>query len=225
MESNNRWPAGRGGEFQFPRFVYARPRSRCRRPTCGTGKLRLSLRDADSSLSGRTNLRHRIGQPVALAGPRPHAPVAARRAFEFAQIPGKIHTLLNFQPPAENRNADEVIADPYDQGETAIEDVAEKAGLAPTDFESRVVVGDDIESTILKNITSSAFVCIGVSEQQEILKILRGSPAGRVVQDGTGNVALIQSDIKTHRTVRGGIIERLSQTSEEESQPNDNPST
>ncbi|RDZ49327.1 amino acid transporter, partial [Haloferax sp. Atlit-10N] len=36
-----------------------------------------------------------VGTPVALAGPGPHSPVAARRAVDFATVDGTMPTLLN----------------------------------------------------------------------------------------------------------------------------------
>ncbi|MFC6752308.1 amino acid permease [Halorubrum tibetense] len=182
------------------------------------------IRDAPCEVTVVNLKRERIGHPVALAGPGPHAPVAARRAFEFAQIQGQIPTLVNFQPSVDDRETDEETPDPYEEGQIAIDAVAEQAGLAPDDYDSRVLVGGDLESTIISNIGSDEFVCVGVSEQQAISKILRGSLADRIVQDATGNVALIRSGIKTHRTVREGIVERLSQGPEEESQSDDDAS-
>ncbi len=169
------------------------------------------IRDAPCEVTVINRKKDAIGNPVALAGPGPHAPVAARRAFEYAQIQGSVPTLLNVQRPADDQDGDEEeTVGPRERGETAIEAVAEQAGLEPGSYEAQVIIADDIESAILKNIGSDDLVCLGVSEQQAVSKILWGSLADRVVQEATGNVALVRSEVKTHRTVREGIVERLS---------------
>ncbi len=169
------------------------------------------IRDAPCEVTVVNRKREAIGDPVALAGPGPHAPVAARRAFEYARIQGLIPTLLNIQPPADGRDVGEDGAvDPLERGEAAIEAVAERAGLEPDSYDARVIVADDIESAILDDLSGDDLVCVGVSEQQAVSRILWGSLADRVVQDATGNVALVRSQVKTHRTVREGLVEWLS---------------
>ena len=169
------------------------------------------IKDAPCEVTVINRKKDEIGNPVALAGPGPHAPVAARRAFEYAQIQGSIPTLLNVQPPTDNRDPEEgERVDPREQGERAIEAVAEQAELEPGAYETKVIVADDVESAVLKNLSSDDLVCVGVSETQAVSKILWGTLADRVVQDATGNVALVRSELRTHRTVREGIVERLS---------------
>ena len=91
-----------------------------------------------------------------------------------------------------------------------IADVAEAAGIEPDAYESRVVIADDVESAILDSIAGDDLICLGVSEKQAATKILWGSLADSVVQNATGNVALVRSEYRGHRTVREGIVERLS---------------
>jgi nucleotide-binding universal stress UspA family protein len=169
------------------------------------------IRDAPCEVTVVNLKREDIGHPLALAGAGPHAPVAARRGFEYAQLQEQIPTLLNIQQSESSRDpSDDEAVDPYERGEKAIEEVAERAGLEPGSYDSKVVVADDTESAILDTIGSDDMVCIGVSETRVLSKILRGSLADRVVQDATGNVALVRSEVRTHRTVREGIVERLS---------------
>ena len=125
-----------------------------------------------------------IGQPVALAGPGPHAPVAARRAAEFGAIADRTPVLLNVQSPNE--------ADPVSRGEEAIRWIADRAGLASDAYESRVVVADDTESAIVEAVAEYDTVCVGLSEKSDTERILFGSIAERISRADHGNVGIIR---------------------------------
>lgn len=125
-----------------------------------------------------------IGQPVALAGPGPHAPVAARRAAEFGAIADKTPVLLNVQSPNE--------ADPVSRGEEAIRWIADRAGLASDAYESRVVVADDTESAIVEAVAEYGTVCVGLSEKSDTERVLFGSIAERISRADHGNVGIIR---------------------------------
>jgi hypothetical protein len=101
-----------------------------------------------------------IGTPVTLAGPGPHAPVAAKRAAEFATVEETTPTLLNVQSPDE---ADD--ADPETRGQAAIKWVAERAALEPDEYDAEVVVSEDTESAIIDAVGKYNTVCVGLSEE------------------------------------------------------------
>ncbi|MFC6906941.1 hypothetical protein [Halalkalicoccus tibetensis] len=147
-----------------------------------------------------------IGTPVALAGPGPHAPVAARRASEFATIDGTMPTLLNVQHP-ENEDTDE--PDPVERGEEVIVEMAERAGLEPDEYESEVLVHDDIKSAILGTVDDYDTVCAGVSTQISATQILFGSLAEQIEQQTAGNVVMVRGSYETHPSIREAIAERL----------------
>ncbi len=151
-----------------------------------------------------------IGSTVALAGPGPHAPIAARRAYEYASLQGTTPTLLNVQQTAEDGAEGDDPIGPQERGQRMIEHVAETAGLEDGTYESKVIVGDDIETAILEHIDEYDTVCLGVSEKRSVSKILWGSVADRVVSRADGNVALVRGEYDIHRSVREGIVERLS---------------
>ncbi|EMA46029.1 amino acid permease [Halococcus saccharolyticus] len=142
-----------------------------------------------------------IGTPVALAGPGPHSPVAARRAVDFATVDETIPTLLNVQPP--NNDGD---ITPTERGTAAIRWVAERAGLAPDEYESEVIIARDAESAILDAVEEYDTVCVGLSEQRDISRILFGSIAERISQEATGNVGIIRG---TKRLDQSGIDDPL----------------
>jgi len=127
----------------------------------------------------------RVGQPVALAGEGPHAPVAARRAAEFATVDGTVPVLVNVQRPTGS-------ADPVERGEAVVAEVADAAGLDPEGYETEVVVADDVEAAILDAVAEYGTVCVGLSERSDLSRIALGSVAERVSEHVTGNVAVVR---------------------------------
>jgi amino acid transporter/nucleotide-binding universal stress UspA family protein len=126
-----------------------------------------------------------IGSPVALAGPGPHAPVAARRAVEFATVDDTIPTLLNVQSSTAG-------ADPIARGEEMITDIAERAGIEADEFETKVLVSDNIEGAILDAVREYDTICVGLSERDAAARIRFGTIAERISQQATGNVAIVR---------------------------------
>jgi nucleotide-binding universal stress UspA family protein len=128
-----------------------------------------------------------IGKPVALAGPGPHAPVAARRAVEFATIDGTTPTLLNVQRPEPATEPD-----PRTRGEQVIDDVASRAGLDPSEYDAEVIVDEDIEDAILDTVERYNTICVGLSERSEASRLLFGTIAERISQEATSNVGIVR---------------------------------
>jgi amino acid transporter/nucleotide-binding universal stress UspA family protein len=129
-----------------------------------------------------------IGTPVALAGSGPHAPVAARRAADFATVsdPGAI--LLNVQ---QRTGAEEI--NQVEQGRETIQSVAERGGLDAEEYESVMIVATDIESTIIEAVQEHDTVCVGLSERGDLSRAMFGSLAERISQKIAGNVAIVRS--------------------------------
>ena len=146
-----------------------------------------------------------LGSVLALAGPGPHAPVAARRAAEFARLEGTVPTLLNVQQPS-----DEEDDDPIERGEAAIESIAKQAGLEPGSYESEVLVSEDVQSAILEELDEYDTICAGVSEKSSVSKIMFGSIAEQVQQRGGENVVMVRSPYETHWSIGEAVAERLS---------------
>ncbi|CAI50910.1 transport protein (probable substrate cationic amino acids) (plasmid) [Natronomonas pharaonis DSM 2160] len=131
-----------------------------------------------------------IGTPVALAGPGPHSPVAARRAADFAAVSDTTPVLLNVQPPA-----DEDDVNPVERGHSAVRWIAQRAGLDPDEYETKVVVAEDTEATIIDAVESYDTVCVGLSEKSDISRIFFGSIAERIARQNTGNVSIVRGPI------------------------------
>ncbi len=131
-----------------------------------------------------------VGRPVALAGPGPHAPVAARRAVEFAAVSDAVPALLNVQPRAPTADGE---PSRIERGRERIESVAERAGLDPEAYESVVVVDADVESAILQTIREYDTVCVGLSEGGAAPRTTFGSLAERISRETAGNVGIVRS--------------------------------
>ncbi|WP_338728837.1 amino acid permease [Haladaptatus sp. DJG-WS-42] len=144
------------------------------------------INDADCPTSLVTLRTETIGSPVALVAPGPNAPVVARRAVEFASVEGTTPTLLNIQPP----QADE--ADAIQRGETFIEEVAERAGLEPDEYNVEVIVSDDVTAAILGALGRFDTICVGLSQRTDGAQIPFGTITQQVVEHGVGNVAMIR---------------------------------
>ena len=129
-----------------------------------------------------------IGTPVALAGPGPHAPVAARRAADFATASGSVATLLN----AQQRTGDEQ-TNHVKRGRETIQSVARQGELEDNEYESVVVVATDIESAITEAVQEYDTVCVGLSKKSDVSRAMFGSLAERISQEISGNVGIVRS--------------------------------
>ncbi len=145
-----------------------------------------------------------IGSIVALAGPGPHSPVAARRAFEFARLENKKPTLLNVQRPSSDSETD-----PEKAGRQAVKKVAREAGLEPGSYDVKVFVTDNLKPAIIEAVNKYDTVCVGMSTTSAMERILFGSLAERIGRKAKGNVIMVRGPFRMHRTIRQALAERL----------------
>ena len=127
-----------------------------------------------------------IGTPVALAGSGPHAPVAARRAVDFATVSDETAVLLNVQHPGLEQ-------DHAREGQRTIDSVARRGGLDPGEYESVVMVARDVETAVTESIREYQTVCVGMSEEDESSPSTVGSLAERIGREIQGTVAIVRS--------------------------------
>ena len=169
---------------------------------------------------------------VTLAGGGPHAPVSARRAGEIRRaFPESTLTLLNVQPTADagsgadadsGSDADESDdsgddiedhlaekADPKQAGRETIESVAADAELSEDEFESRVLVGDDVQETLLEATAEYETVCIGATGTSTVAQALYGSLPQRIVRQSDGTFLMARGENRSPRTFRQALIQRL----------------
>ncbi|MFC7098848.1 amino acid permease [Halobaculum marinum] len=128
-----------------------------------------------------------IGVPVAFVAPGANAPVVAHQAVEFASVDDTVPTLLNVQTPRHEHDFDA-----EERGRAVIADAAEAAGLDPSEYDTQVVVDDDVGRAVVEAASEYDTVCVGLSGRADGAKIPYGAVTERVVHDVPGNVALIR---------------------------------
>jgi nucleotide-binding universal stress UspA family protein len=128
-----------------------------------------------------------IGTPVALVAPGPNAAAVAHQAVEFATVDGAVPVLLNVQPSG---NGDDAAAEK--RGRAIVTEAAEAAGLDPDEYDTQVVIADDVGTAVVEAAGRYDTVCVGLSGRTEGSRIPFGTVTERVVREGWGNVALIR---------------------------------
>ncbi|MDJ1430917.1 amino acid permease [Halostagnicola sp. A-GB9-2] len=143
---------------------------------------------------------------VTLAGGGPHAPASAQRAGELHRVfPESTLTLLNVQPTADGREE----SDPESAGRDVIRNVATQAELDEDEYESHVLVSDDVRGTLIDAVSEYETVCIGATGSSTVAQALYGSVPQQIVQQSDGTVLMARGENRAPRTFRQAIIQRL----------------
>ncbi|MFB6269240.1 MAG: amino acid permease [Halobacterium sp.] len=146
----------------------------------------------------------RIGDVVALVGAGPNAPVAVRRAAEFAGVDEDATlTLLNVQSPEDGEQTSE------ERGEAVIERVADDVSL-DVDYDAEVVVGDDVEAAVLDAVGAYDTVCVGATREGAVSQTLFGSLPETLADQAPGTVVMAQGSSAAPQSIREAVVERLS---------------
>ena len=143
-----------------------------------------------------------IGEVVALVGTGPATELAVREAMQIANVnPETSLTLLNVQS-SDGEDG------PRERGRQLIEEVAEKVGLDDGDYETKVVVGDNIEKTLLNAVMPYDTICIGATRTGVLKQALFGSLPERIGEKAPGTVIIVD---EKHRslTIAEAVVERL----------------
>ncbi|ELY45280.1 amino acid permease [Natronorubrum bangense] len=149
--------------------------------------------------------RDSLGDIVTLAGGGPHAPVSAARARELMRaFPESTLTMLNVQPEPDDDDVD-----PVDVGREMIADVAAAGGLEEHEYESQVVVSNDLSETLVTEVTEYDTVCVGATGSSAVAQALYGSIPQRIVDESTGTVLMTRGEQRAPRTLRQAVIQRL----------------
>ncbi len=144
-----------------------------------------------------------IGEVVALVGTGPATKLAVREAMQIAHVdPDTSLTLLNVQPPGDSREEAE------EAGRKLIEEVAEEVGLKPDDYITKVVVGEDVERTLIGAVIHFDTICIGATRSGVLKQALFGSIPEKVGEVAPGTVIIVD---EKHRptTIAEAIVDRL----------------
>jgi APA family basic amino acid/polyamine antiporter len=147
----------------------------------------------------------RIGDVVALVGEGPNAPVTVKRAAEFVAIEDDATlTLLNIQTPD-----DDADASAEERGHDLVERVAADVSL-DVDYDTEVVVGDDVEATALEAVDAYDTVCVGATREGAVSQTLFGSLPETLGERASGTVVMAQGASRSPQSIREAFIKRLS---------------
>ena len=147
------------------------------------------------------------GDIMILAGEGPHAPVAARRATEFAEASDEDTslTLFNVQEPGD----DDEGASPLERGEELIEEFVERAGLEAGQYESRIEVTEDIDGTILDAASEYDTICVGATRTGAVSQAVFGSLPETIGEQTDGTVVMARGPEESAMSIRQAIVRRL----------------
>jgi len=146
------------------------------------------------------------GDMMVLAGEGPHAPVAARRAEEFADASDDeaTLTLFNVQQPDENEDTT-----PQERGQAVIENLAERAGLKSESYYSRVEVAKDIEAAILDAASDYDTICVGATRTGTVSQAVFGSLPETIGECTDRTVVMARGPEESPTSIRDAIARRL----------------
>ncbi|EMA18000.1 amino acid permease [Haloarcula argentinensis] len=147
------------------------------------------------------------GEIMVLAGEGPHAPVAARRAREFAEAADEEArlTLFNVQEPGEDDDG----LSPRERGEALIEEFVERTGLEETQYESRIEVAEDIEGAILDAATGYDTICVGATRTGAVSQAVFGSLPETIGEQTDQTVVMSRGPEESAMSIRQAIVRRL----------------
>jgi amino acid transporter len=134
-----------------------------------------------------------VGRPVALVTDDANAPSVAGQAVEFASVDETVPTLLNVQSPdTDGPSASGAEAAARERGRAVVDEAADAAGLAPDEYEARVVVADDVNRAVVEATDQYGTVCVGLSEHEDGDGTGVGPVTERVASDVPATVALVR---------------------------------
>ncbi|MFU1783663.1 amino acid permease [Haloarcula japonica] len=147
------------------------------------------------------------GDIMVLAGEGPHAPVAARRAREFAKAAGEetTLTLFNVQEPSEDDDG----LSPQERGEALIEEFVERTGLEEAQYQSRIEVAEDIEGAILDAATGYDTICVGATRTGAVSQAVFGSLPETIGEQTDQTVVMARGPEESAMSIRQAIVRRL----------------
>ncbi len=145
-----------------------------------------------------------VGDVVAFVGEGPYSGVAVKKAAAFVRAEkGASLTLVNVQ----QRTEDEDQADVVERGQSLIEETAQTAGVE--DYDSDVIVTDDIASELVSIAQGYDTTVLGVSRVSSVERILSGAIPDTIGEQASGTIVLTRSGEPTRRSLRSAIINRI----------------
>jgi len=145
-----------------------------------------------------------VGDVVAFVGEGPYSAVAVRKAAAFVRAEeGASLTLMNVQ----TRTGDEDEEAAVERGRSLIEETARTAGVE--NYDSDVVVTDDIESELIAIAQGYDTTVLGVSRVSSVERILSGAISETIGEQVSGTIVLTRSGKQTQRSLRSAVVRRI----------------
>lgn len=143
---------------------------------------------------------------VVLVGTGPNSTLAVKRGSDLAEnTEGASLTLLTVQSPKGDEQRD-----PEREGQGLIDSVAHEVGLDSEEYQSKVLISENVRESLLEAVEDYDTICIGATRSTAIRQAIFGSIPEEIGEHSEGTVVISRERQYKPRTVTEGIIERLS---------------
>ena len=150
--------------------------------------------------------RESVGDTVVFVGGGPHSSAAAEKAAALVRAEdGASLTLVNVQTSREGADPSEA----EKRGRTLVDETALTAGIDADEYETRVVVADDVDSTLVSIAQEYDTTCLGASHASSVERVLGGTIPDTIGEEVSGTIVLVRSGGLMHRSLRSAVVQRL----------------
>ncbi len=144
-----------------------------------------------------------FGDVVAFIDEGQYSPVVMEQAAAFADgEPDGSLTLVNVQRPAEEVSEAEL----QDRGRAIIDNTARKVGV--DEYEAKVFVSDDVESTLVSVANEYDTSVLGVSNPTSVERVLGGNISDTIGVEVDGTVVVVRDTEGTIRSLKTALTRR-----------------
>jgi len=98
---------------------------------------------------------------------------------------------------------------PKERGHAIIEDLAERASIDGSRYDSHVEVADDIEGTILDVASAYDTICVGATRSGAVSQAVFGSLPETIGEQADGTVVMARGPEESAMSVREAVVRRL----------------
>lgn len=138
-----------------------------------------------------------IGKTAAFVSSGPHTISTIKRAYELVtREPNTNLTVINVQETNGDQSEEEI----REEGEKLIRQVISDSGVDSNRIDSRVIISDDHEETLLNIAEDFDSVCIGASRSSSIERALFGTFPEHLGERFDGNVFMVRGPERSFRS-------------------------
>ena len=144
------------------------------------------------------------GDTVAFVGAGPYSSAVVRQAAAYVdQDPEGSLTIVNIQGDRDGTQDERTSA-----GEQLIADAVAAADIDVA-YEPRIILADDIQSTLIETARDFDTVCLGVSTVSSVERVLSGAISDTIGQEVDGTIIVVRDAKPSNRSLRAAIGKRL----------------